>query len=221
MYRAKDLTGTVFELLMVQSRIGTTCNGESTWRCLCVCGNTTDSTASALRAGRKTSCGCTRKRRNIPKPHKHGQCRRGAVTPEYSLWKHAKARARKQGVPFGIEVSDIHIPENCPVMGIKLRLNKGRPQADSPSLDKFIPSLGYVKGNIWVISFRANSFKSDFTVEQLEQFVAAIRSGPTGLAGLSVRQWRCPCGAEHDRDVNAARNTLFAAAGCAVEVAYA
>jgi len=42
-------------------------------------------------------------------------------------------------------------------------------------------------------------------------------SGPTGLAGLSVRYWSCPCGAEHDRDVNAARNTLTAAAGCAVE----
>ena len=42
-------------------------------------------------------------------------------------------------------------------------------------------------------------------------------SGPTGFAGLSVRRWSCPCGAEHDRDVNAARNTLFAAAGCAVE----
>lgn len=42
-------------------------------------------------------------------------------------------------------------------------------------------------------------------------------TGPTGWSGLSVRQWSCPCGAEHDRDVNAARNTLFAAAGYAVE----
>ena len=46
-------------------------------------------------------------------------------------------------------------------------------------------------------------------------------SGPTGFAGLSVRQWRCSaCGSEHDRDVNAARNTLFVGAGCAPEVAY-
>lgn len=34
-------------------------------------------------------------------------------------------------------------------------------------------------------------------------------SGPTGLVGLSVRQWECGCGAEHDRDVNAAVNTLL------------
>lgn len=35
-------------------------------------------------------------------------------------------------------------------------------------------------------------------------------SGPTGLGGLAVRQWRCTaCGAEHDRDTNAARNTLL------------
>lgn len=39
--------------------------------------------------------------------------------------------------------------------------------------------------------------------------------GPSGLAGLSVRQWQCACGAQHDRDVNAAINTLLAGAGLA------
>ncbi len=43
------------------------------------------------------------------------------------------------------------------------------------------------------------------------------RSGPTGLSGLRVRQWRCACGSEHDRDVNAAKNTLYAALGMSVE----
>jgi len=44
-------------------------------------------------------------------------------------------------------------------------------------------------------------------------------SGPTGLAGLKVRQWTCAdCGAQHDRDVNAAINTLIAGAGLAHEM---
>lgn len=43
-------------------------------------------------------------------------------------------------------------------------------------------------------------------------------SGPTGWAGLSVRHWVCAiCGVEHDRDCNAAVNTLNAARGMRVE----
>jgi putative transposase len=30
--------------------------------------------------------------------------------------------------------------------------------------------------------------------------------GPKGLRGLGIRRWRCSCGVEHDRDVNAAKN---------------
>jgi putative transposase len=43
-------------------------------------------------------------------------------------------------------------------------------------------------------------------------------SGPTGYAGLQVRQWTCAaCGADHDRDVNAAINTLTAGVGMPLE----
>jgi transposase len=43
-------------------------------------------------------------------------------------------------------------------------------------------------------------------------------TGPQGLAGLKVRLWKCSaCGAEHDRDINAAINTLHVGAGLAHE----
>lgn len=42
-------------------------------------------------------------------------------------------------------------------------------------------------------------------------------SGPAGLAGLSVREWACACGATHDRDVNAAVNTLALGLGISLE----
>jgi|SRR6185369_324228 len=44
-------------------------------------------------------------------------------------------------------------------------------------------------------------------------------SGPSGWAGLKVRLWTCAhCGAEHDRDVNAAINTLKVGLGMSLEL---
>jgi IS605 OrfB family transposase len=44
------------------------------------------------------------------------------------------------------------------------------------------------------------------------------KSGPHGRNRLAVRQWNCACGAQHDRDINAACNVLYAGAGIALEI---
>lgn len=47
-------------------------------------------------------------------------------------------------------------------------------------------------------------------------------TGPTGLAGLKVREWDCcVCGTHHDRDTNSARNALILGVGRTHEVVYA
>ena len=91
--------------------------------------------------------------------------------PEKKVWNRAKQRAKSRGIPFNIEMSDITIPEVCPVLGILLVV--GDTEA-APSIDRVIPALGYVKGNVNIISNRANRIKSDATKEELERVLDYI-----------------------------------------------
>lgn len=103
------------------------------------------------------------------------------ATPEQKLLYAARGRAKKKGIPFTITLADIVIPPVCPVLGIPLVQNlAGGPGAgpapDTPTLDRIIPKLGYVPGNVAVISWRANRLKSDATMAELEALVAWLRS---------------------------------------------
>lgn len=86
--------------------------------------------------------------------------RRRMAKPEKLLLERARRRAEIGGLPFGISLADIIIPSTCPALGIPVRLTAGR-SPHSPSLDKIVPSKGYVSGNVRVISDRANRLKSD------------------------------------------------------------
>lgn len=92
--------------------------------------------------------------------------------PERVMLKSARHRAKRQGVPFDLVLEDLVIPEYCPILGLKLECNAGEGSAkqNSPSLDKIIPALGYVRGNIQIISYLANVMKHDATPEQLLDF---------------------------------------------------
>lgn len=97
------------------------------------------------------------------------------------MWSRAKKRAEEKDLPFDIEVSDITIPDVCPVLGIKFSVSKtGKGPGDtSPSLDRIDGNLGYTRGNIKVISFKANRIKSDANVCDVEKVLIYMKSAST------------------------------------------
>lgn len=60
-------------------------------------------------------------------------------------------------------------------LNIPLQFQNGKVEDNSPSLDKIIPELGYVKNNVWVVSIRANRLKSDSSYDELLLLVTNLR----------------------------------------------
>lgn len=95
-----------------------------------------------------------------------------SMTPEWRMHQRAKARCKENGREFTIEVSDIVIPDTCPILGIEINMNSGRSGAykNSPSLDRIDNRYGYTPDNIQVISQQANAMKHSASWEELKQF---------------------------------------------------
>lgn len=86
--------------------------------------------------------------------------------PAGTLLLGAKHRARRLGVAFNLEAADICIPSICPVLGIPLVCTPRRTD-NTPSLDRKDPSGGYVRGNVFVVSWRANKVKTNATLDEV------------------------------------------------------
>lgn len=89
--------------------------------------------------------------------------------PEKDIWYKAKARAKSCGLDFNIEVSDINIPDLCPVLDIPVFKGVGKVHDGSPSLDRVDPNKGYIKGNVVVISHKANRYKGDMDLATIHR----------------------------------------------------
>lgn len=167
-----DLTGKIFGRLTVVNLSHKEKKLKSSgsyifWDCVCECGSSKKVKGYHLRNGHVKSCGClqTDNRKTV----KHGECKRGKTTPRLKLLYNAKRRAKKNNIPFDLELEDVVIPEFCPILTyIKLEPSNGKVSDSSPSLDKIIPELGYIKGNVQVISHKANTMKSNGTFEDIE-----------------------------------------------------
>jgi hypothetical protein len=97
--------------------------------------------------------------------------------PIPQMLSNAKIRAKQKGVDFNLTsqyLKKIFPKDNkCPITGLnfefgytnKEKINKN----NSPSLDRIIPSKGYVIGNVMIISDLMNRMKQDSTYEDIEK----------------------------------------------------
>jgi len=91
--------------------------------------------------------------------------------------------AKRNNIPFLIEFESIEQPKFCPVLGIELNYSwsgNGIRDDAKATIDKVIPSLGYVPGNVFVISWRANKLKSNMTLDELQKIMNYIKEKTSG-----------------------------------------
>lgn len=87
--------------------------------------------------------------------------------------QNARSRAKRDNVPFDLTLQDLIdvATDECPVFHTPFvwgasGLGKGRTRPDSPTLDRILPELGYVKGNVAFLSYRANRIKDNGTMQE-------------------------------------------------------
>ncbi len=86
--------------------------------------------------------------------------------PEKRMLLGAKQRAKERGLEFNITLNDIVIPTICPILKVPFEIGTSY----APSLDRIDPSKGYLKGNVWVITRKANVMKNNATLQELKDF---------------------------------------------------
>lgn len=103
------------------------------------------------------------------------------LTQTCQMVDRAKRRAAEKQLSFDIDTKYVRslVVSHCPVLGMPLewscRRNVGNiTLTGSPSLDRIDPAKGYVKGNVWIISYRANLIKSNATHEELKLVTKAV-----------------------------------------------
>lgn len=109
--------------------------------------------------------------------HKLHDAKRRTSDPLYyvkKIYGELKRRSVSRKVPFDLSLEDVlPVPQVCPVLGVPMLPGSGHDY--TPSLDKVIPSLGYVRGNVVWMSNRANRIKNDATLEELTSVTAWLR----------------------------------------------
>jgi hypothetical protein len=109
--------------------------------------------------------------------HKSNTVRNGRLCRQQRLHSTvgtANSRAKEKNVPFNVSteylrnIFPVKSAMICPALGIPLIWSNNTTTDNTPSLDRIIPGLGYVEGNVCFISHKANTMKNDATTEQIK-----------------------------------------------------
>ena len=89
-------------------------------------------------------------------------------------FKNKKTSAQYSKWGFSLNFEDLEWPEVCPVLGIELDYFALKASENSVSFDRIDPTKGYEKGNVAVMSWRANRIKNDGTAEEHRKIASFI-----------------------------------------------
>lgn len=93
--------------------------------------------------------------------------------PARYLLSRTKASAKRRGLAFDLAEADLgSLPTHCPVLGLELAYygaeQAGLHNPAAASIDRINNSMGYIAGNVVIVSLRANVLKRDATPAELE-----------------------------------------------------
>ena len=120
-------------------------------------------------AERMTSCGtCCECRKKTKRAHYVKNPKRKWSE---SVVAGAKYRMKKVGRKHECTITAQYIrsitPDVCPIFGTKFVFKGRKVCSESATLDRLVPELGYVPGNIAVISMKANQIKNAYGSEDI------------------------------------------------------
>lgn len=87
-----------------------------------------------------------------------------------------KTRCTAKGMPFDLTYEDLialyRLQQGfCFYTDVELNWHKKTTKRDRLSVDKIIPSLGYVMGNVVLCTHRANTVKADLELEEIKEWL--------------------------------------------------
>ena len=83
------------------------------------------------------------------------------------LYALAKRKAKDRGKEFSILLEDLgNVPSVCPLL--KIAIDSYGNLDGRPSIDRIDSSKGYIPGNVWIISWKANRLKNNATIQDLK-----------------------------------------------------